>query len=643
LVLLVGIPAIGLAALYLAELHAGSRARLQQVAHLQANQAAAGVDREMLGLVRSLKALPPFSLKNADERTRVYERANATFENTGITFFARDQALNFLSPAGGFTPEVVAVGAGAHEAAIKALSTHQPQVSPYRDATDQIISGMNLWFVSAAEDSTPTLLQLRIPSPFFTALLGEFLADGASTLTLRDAAGDVIARTGQKRAHSASTPHDTIESLGEIPRFGWQVATTMPLAALNASKERNWISFLFVTSLTTGAALALATLFSRRTLESNYASPWLSRLLAERSAQGVRALHHFNDRMLMPHPDRAFRKRGNRGTQPDESRLLTALGLNGVGAWEWDAGSNSIEWDATVAALLKAAPDLPPASTKDLLKLIEARDRGRLLQAVRNALNKGQPLAIDVRVRRFDGHERWFAVRGAAIRSERQQSPSLVGIVHDVTEQKQSLSRTDALLREVSHRSKNILALILAMARLTARDSVDVKSHLREFALRIAGLAASQDLIVAADWESVDLGALAVAEIDAVARTDAARVKISGPSFAVTPEAAQTIGMILAELTLNAIQHGALSVAHGEVHLAWEFPNDGTIMISWQEIGGARYDPEQPPGYGMSVVERFSTQGLKASAHASGDASGFLWVLNAPVAGLGARLPPHRA
>jgi two-component sensor histidine kinase len=320
-----------------------------------------------------------------------------------------------------------------------------------------------------------------------------------------------------------------------------------------------------------------------------------------------------------------------------------ALGSGGVGAWEWNAGSDSIEWDGTLARLLSASPDAPPSRTKDLLKRIEAGDRGRLLQAARNALTRGHPIAIDIRVRRFDGHEGWLAVRGTAIKDEHQRPSGLVGIVHDITEQKQSLSRTDALLREVSHRSKNILALILAMARLTARDTVDVKSHLKEFALRVAGLAASQDLIVASDWQSVDLGALAVAQIDAVARTDATRVKISGPSFAVTPESAQTVGMILTELTLNALQHGALSLAHGEVRLTWAFPDDTTIMISWQEVGGPGYDPERPPGYGMSVVERFSTQGLKATAHASGDASGFLWVLNAPVASLGARLPPHRA
>jgi two-component sensor histidine kinase len=644
LVLLVAVPSAALAALYLTELHTGSRAKLEQAAHLQTESAAAGIDRDMLGLVRSLKALPPGSLKSAEDRNLDDACARAAFENTGITFFVRDQALNFLGPADNLAwPNAATPDASAHNAAAKAISTHQPQTSPYPGAADKVISGINLWLASAAEDSTPVLLQLSIPSSFFTASLGTFVTDSISTFTLRDAAGDVFARTGPKGARAASSLDETIESFADIPRFGWQVAATMPLAALNASKKGNWISFLFVVSLITGVALALATLLSRRTLEPNYASPWLPRLFAERSAQEVRSRRHSNDRMLMPHPDHGLRKRGDRQNQPDEIRLRMALGSSGVGAWEWNVGSNSIEWDDTLAKLLRASPDAPPPSTKDLLKKIEASDRGRLLAAVRNALTKDQPLAIDIRVRRFDGHERWLAVRGAAIKGEHQPPSGLVGIVQDVTDQKQSLSRTDALLREVSHRSKNMLALILAMARLTARDTVDVKSHLKEFALRVAGLAASQDLIVASDWQSVDLGTLAVAEIDAVARTDAARVKISGPSFAVTPEAAQTVGMILTELTLNAIQHGALSVANGEVRLTWELTDDATIMISWQEIGGPGYDPGRPPGYGMSVVERFSTQGLKASAHARGDASGFLWVLNAPVASLGGRPPPHRA
>ncbi|MBS0269641.1 MAG: sensor histidine kinase, partial [Proteobacteria bacterium] len=176
---------------------------------------------------------------------------------------------------------------------------------------------------------------------------------------------------------------------------------------------------------------------------------------------------------------------------------------------------------------------------------------------------------------------------------------------------------------------------ILAMARLTARDAVDVKSHLKDFTLRVAGLSASQDLIVASDWQSVDLATLAAAEIGAVARTDADRVAIMGPPVMLTPEAAQTLGMVLTELALNAVEHGALSAATGEVKLEWTLPDPTTILISWCETGGPPFLADGPKGYGMSVVERFSTQGLKLSALADGNADQFTWTLSGPLANVG--------
>ncbi len=73
----------------------------------------------------------------------------------------------------------------------------------------------------------------------------------------------------------------------------------------------------------------------------------------------------------------------------------------------------------------------------------------------------------------------------------------------------------------------------------------------------------------------------------------------------LTPEAAQTLGMVLTELALNAVEHGALSSATGEVQLSWGFPNDATIEISWHETGGPPFVSDGAKGYGTSVVERF--------------------------------------
>ena len=318
-----------------------------------------------------------------------------------------------------------------------------------------------------------------------------------------------------------------------------------------------------------------------------------------------------------------------------EQRLRQALRAGNVGVWEWNLATRNIHWDAEIADIFN---DLQPPfdyPARMLLRRVDRYDRRRLLKAIGGAIADSKPLAVEVRIGRPNGDTRWIAVRGAPAAIDGTEVETLTGVAYDVTDQKLSLTRTDALLREVSHRSKNLLALILAMARLTARDAVDVKSHLKEFTLRVAGLAASQDLIVASDWQCVDLATLASAEIGAVARTDADRVEITGSPVMLTPEAAQTLGMVLTELALNAVEHGALSAATGEVRLSWSFPDPATISISWHETGGPPFVADGPKGYGMSVVERFSTQGLKLSAQAVGDADEFTWTLTGPLRNIG--------
>jgi two-component sensor histidine kinase len=103
----------------------------------------------------------------------------------------------------------------------------------------------------------------------------------------------------------------------------------------------------------------------------------------------------------------------------------------------------------------------------------------------------------------------------------------------------------------------------------------------------------------------------------------------------LTPEATQTLGMILTELALNAAEHGALSVATGEVELSWRITGNRRITISWRETGGPAYDSDRPKGYGISVVERFSTQGLKLDASASIEPDGFVWSLAGPLGNIG--------
>ena len=212
--------------------------------------------------------------------------------------------------------------------------------------------------------------------------------------------------------------------------------------------------------------------------------------------------------------------------------------------------------------------------------------------------------------------------------------PRFMGVHFDITDEKETADRTRALLLEVSHRSKNLLAVILAISRLTARDAPTIQAYERALTLRVGALAASQDLIVASDWQGVGLKGLILGQLNAVIHEKISRARVSGPEVTLNPTAAQNLGMAIAELGLNAIDHGSLSNGSGTVTVSWvlsppERPD--RIVLNWIERDGPTVTPAQKPGYGLAVVERLVSQSLKAKADIQFVSEGVRWTLSAPL------------
>ncbi|MBS0232707.1 MAG: PAS domain-containing protein [Proteobacteria bacterium] len=575
----------------------------------------------MSSLLQTLKELPGTP---ATATENIYDHVRSELDETGITLFTRAANLDILSPASAADAAVASLDSPARTAAAAALSTLAPQITPYGAAAD---GGVNIWLAAAEKDEAPVLLQAQIPSSYLASALKNFVSDGPWAIAIVGSDGRVYAKVNGKlsRAPDAGIAGNPtlIDAVADTSQFGWRITAGVPARPVELHIRRNWMAFVAISSLLAVASFTGTTLLARSLLEEEN----LNKLPQVSGMPSPSDPHEESKRLRVP------RKTG-------EDRIRTALAAGNVGVWQWDSKTGLVHWDAEIARIFASMAENGDQIARKLLRHVDPHDRKRLLKAVRQAVDQGKPLSVEIRIRRPDGETRWIAVRGAS--SEKGEHGLLSGVAYDVTNQKLSLTRTDALLREVSHRSKNLLALILAMARLTARDAINVKSHLKDFTLRVAGLAASQDLIVASDWQSVDLGTLAAAEIGAVARTDADRILVSGPPFSLTPEAAQTLGMVLTELALNAVQHGALSSATGEVRLSWEFPDENSISICWREIGGPPFPVDSPKGYGMAVVERFSTQGLKLSVRSATDPDGLRWTLTGPIAHIGGR-PEKRA
>lgn len=192
-------------------------------------------------------------------------------------------------------------------------------------------------------------------------------------------------------------------------------------------------------------------------------------------------------------------------------------------------------------------------------------------------------------------------------------------------------SHVQNLMQEVNHRSKNLLALVRAIARLTA--SKDLAQFNSEFSKRIEGLAASQDILVRNDWLGIELDELVHSQLAHFEGLMGSRISASGPSFRLRPNAAQTIGMALHEMATNAGKYGALSNETGKIAIRWDVSKkdqEETLTITWIETGGPSVTSVERRGFGSAVFGSMAEHGLGGKAEARFDPEGFSWSLVCP-------------
>jgi PAS domain S-box-containing protein len=206
-------------------------------------------------------------------------------------------------------------------------------------------------------------------------------------------------------------------------------------------------------------------------------------------------------------------------------------------------------------------------------------------------------------------------------------------IAHDISDRKRAEHNLDVVMHELSHRSKNLLAIIAAMAKQTARRSPSVENFLANFGARIQGLAGSHDLLTQQNWTGAHLESLVHNQLMPFTGDDAERLKVSGSPLIIQPDAAQTIGLALHELGTNASKYGALSVAEGKVLIEWRIdPDQGRFHMSWREVGGPAAVAPKQSGFGRALIEDVAAQKLQGSSKLIFAETGVSWTLDAPSA-----------
>ena len=321
-------------------------------------------------------------------------------------------------------------------------------------------------------------------------------------------------------------------------------------------------------------------------------------------------------------------------------RLRFALGVGSTGIWNWQSGTETLFGDRGLS-LLWGLPQGQAISTRMFKESIDPQDIERVLDELRRAAVPEGPDSsqIEFRIRRRDsGVERWILLQGRRYPADvvGETDVELIGLARDVTSRKQRETHLHVLMREVTHRSKNLLAIIQAMARQTVKDSVTAAEFEQRFSARLRGLAASHDLLAARDWHGAAVGDIVRWQLGAALENAGERITIEGPNLFLTPEAAQNIGLAFNELSSNATRFGALSSPEGRVAIRWALdPSDTAprrFHVSWQESGGPEVSQPRRYGFGHKVVERLAARALDGNVSLTFAASGVQWSLHIPAA-----------
>jgi two-component sensor histidine kinase len=180
----------------------------------------------------------------------------------------------------------------------------------------------------------------------------------------------------------------------------------------------------------------------------------------------------------------------------------------------------------------------------------------------------------------------------AAVRSRRRQYES-----------RELLERYELLARELQHRTKNLLAVILSIAGASLREGGDGPDV---FISRLHALAAAQDLLMEGDGRGAFLNDI----VHAVTSSFGDRIVIDGPQVHLMPTLAQGFALIAHELATNAVKHGALSRDGGSIAISWSVAvgaDETTLLFKWQERGGPIVKPPKRKSFGTVLLNRAVT------------------------------------
>jgi PAS domain S-box-containing protein len=424
------------------------------------------------------------------------------------------------------------------------------------------------------------------------------------------------------------------------PLTGWRIAAWAPLALVEAPLREAWKLFLW-----SGAALlSLSVLLAYG----------VGRLMAKPIGELMRAgadLGHGKpvspilstlreaDQLSLVLSDAARELQARMGAQAH----LAAIVSSSPSAIVSLAPDGTIRtWNAAAERLFGYAAGEAIGRPISMLSPEDARPAFEKLYA---SVRAGNTVHAEVVRRRKDGRLIDVAINIAPMHDDAGRLVGISSVNRDIGERKARERHIEFLMRELAHRSKNLLAVVQAIAGQTARNSSSVEEFQRRFSQRIFAMALSHDLLLARNWKGAAIADLVRAQLAPFADEASSRICASGPDLEIKPDAVQGITLALHELATNAAKYGALSVPDGSVAIAWEVGRsplgEPRFRMSWRESNGPPVAPPARKGFGDAVISQMAASSLRAQVTLDYAPTGVSWTLDAPVSSVTQSAPAH--
>jgi two-component sensor histidine kinase len=207
---------------------------------------------------------------------------------------------------------------------------------------------------------------------------------------------------------------------------------------------------------------------------------------------------------------------------------------------------------------------------------------------------------------------------------------SIANIVANAARHHRAAERQKLLMREMAHRSGNLMQVVTSIARQTFRPESDRLASLSAFSARLELLSRANYAVARGGWSTIRFRTIVSEALGPMIE----RFDLAGRDIVLPAELAFDLSLVLHELATNSFKYGALSRSIGTVAVSWQLrrsePSGRVLRIEWRDPTPSSWTPEQGARFGSTLQQLLVEKKWKGRMEVD-SSNGYRWVGTIPL------------